>query len=129
LDVPTGRTHRALSDAHVTARILKRLIPKLDRMGVLVVSDLLNVQGGPIVATPPEIANLPALFGLAMAQHRPLRITYAAPSGSTERVIEPLYATRRGGVSYLIAYCHMRREQRTFRMDRIVSVDFDIAER
>jgi DNA polymerase-3 subunit epsilon len=128
LNVPTGRSHRALSDAYVTAGVLRRLVPELDRLGMLAVADLLEAQGGPIVATPPETAHLPSPYGLAMAQNRPLRITYAAPSGSTERVIEPLYATRRDGVSYLIAYCRLRQEQRTFRLDRIVSVDFEDTE-
>lgn len=129
LNVPTGRSHRALSDAHVTAGVLRRLVPELDRLGMLAVADLLEAQGGPIVATPPETAQLPSPYGLAMAQNRPLRITYAAPSGSTVRVIEPLYTTRRDGVSYLIAYCRLRQEQRTFRLDRIVSVDFEDTER
>jgi predicted DNA-binding transcriptional regulator YafY len=38
-------------------------------------------------------------------------------------VIEPLYTTERGGASYLIAYCRLRHDQRTFRLDRILSAE------
>ncbi|MFQ5577392.1 MAG: WYL domain-containing protein [Anaerolineae bacterium] len=43
---------------------------------------------------------------------------YRATNGQiTQRVIEPL--TCSGG--FLVAFCHLRHAQRTFRLDRIVS--------
>ena len=125
LGIPAGRAHRALSDVYVTAEVLRRLLPDLAEMGLLVVADLLDAQGGPIYATPPKSAHLPPPYALALAQRRPLRITYAGPSGASERAIEPLYTTSRGGLTYLIAYCRLRQDQRTFRLDRVVSVQFE----
>jgi DNA polymerase III epsilon subunit family exonuclease len=123
LNVPVGRAHRALNDVYVTAAILKRLTRELARLNLNVVEDLLEAQGGAIYATPPESEPLPPPFQRALARRRPLRITYAGASGATERVIEPMYTTSRGGVCYLIAYCRLRQDQRTFRLDRIVSFE------
>jgi hypothetical protein len=40
------------------------------------------------------------------------------------RHLTPLLLEQRGGRYYLIAYCHIRRGQRTFRLDRLQLVDF-----
>ncbi|MFN2223374.1 MAG: exonuclease domain-containing protein [Candidatus Promineifilaceae bacterium] len=122
LNVPVGLAHRALNDAYVTAGILKRFVQDLAEMDLRLVGDLLDAQGGALYATSPESAHLPPPFDLALAQRRPIRITYAGPAGATERVVEPIYTTSRGGVDYLVAYCRLRRDQRTFRIDRIVAV-------
>jgi proteasome accessory factor C len=121
LNVPVGRAHRAMNDAYVTAEVLKRMVHDLARSGLLRVGDLLEAQGGAVYAAVPKRVRLPSPFDVALEQRRPLRITYAGPDGPTVRVIEPMYATTRGGVSYLIAYCHLRQDRRTFRMDRIVT--------
>jgi len=123
LNVPVGRAHRALNDVYVTAAVLKHMVHDLARMDRRYVGDLLDSQGGALYATAPQSIGLPAPFELAVEQRRPIRITYAGASGSTVRVIEPMYATSRSGVSYLIAYCRLRQEQRTFRMDRILTVE------
>jgi DNA polymerase-3 subunit epsilon len=125
LNVPVGRAHRAMNDVYVTAEVLKRLLADLAEMRLSVVADLLDAQGGAIQATPPESVRLPSPYDLALDQRRPLRITYAGPAGATERVIEPIYTTSRGGVTYLIAYCHLRQDQRTFRLDRIAAVELE----
>ncbi|MDI6770721.1 MAG: WYL domain-containing protein [Anaerolineales bacterium] len=50
-----------------------------------------------------------------------LDILYHAPGGvrPEPRRITPLLMEERGGQMYIIAYCHTRRAQRTFRLDRI----------
>jgi len=50
-----------------------------------------------------------------------LDILYHAPGGvrPESRRITPLLMEERGGHAYVIAYCHTRRAQRTFRLDRI----------
>jgi predicted DNA-binding transcriptional regulator YafY len=52
---------------------------------------------------------------------RSLDILYMSTTGETARRIDPLYPTEHNGIYYLVAYCHLRREQRTFRLDRIFS--------
>lgn len=64
-------------------------------------------------------ANLPALRTGTNA-----RILYVDGNGQTsERTITIGHRFTSGrGVTYLVAYCHLRGEQRTFRLDRVLSV-------
>jgi DNA polymerase-3 subunit epsilon len=123
LGVRSGRAHRALNDVYVTADVLKRLAGDLADMNLTTIADLLDAQGGPLYAPVPAVIELPPPLDIALGRGRPLRIVYAGPAGQTERVIEPLYSTSRGGQEYLIAYCRLRRDQRTFRLDRIVNAE------
>ena len=43
-------------------------------------------------------------------------------SGRSSRVVEPHFIIFRGRAFYFVAYCRLRREFRTFRMDRVVSI-------
>ena len=40
----------------------------------------------------------------------------------TERIVEPARIEWRGDAAYLIGYCHLRRAERTFRLDRVLDV-------
>jgi proteasome accessory factor C len=61
----------------------------------------------------------------AIRERRPARLVYAGASRDevTERVVEPAEIVRHGGRSYLAAWCRTAGAQRTFRLDRIRSVD------
>ncbi len=123
LGVRSGRAHRALNDVYVTAEVLKRMAGDLADMNLISIADLLEAQGGSLYAPAPAGVELPPPLNIALGRGQPLRILYAGPAGHTERVIEPLYSTRRGGQDYLIAYCRLRHDQRTFRVDRIVNAE------
>jgi hypothetical protein len=68
--------------------------------------------------TPPSVTNL---LGAYLRLQQALDILYHAPGGvrPENRRITPLLMEERGGQVYVIAYCHTRRAQRTFRLDRI----------
>jgi hypothetical protein len=57
----------------------------------------------------------------ALEESRPVEIVYhtAGRGERTTRVVEPLRFEERGGATYLVAYCRLRREERVFRLDRI----------
>lgn len=61
----------------------------------------------------------------AIRERRPTRLVYAGASRDevTERVVEPAEIVRHGGRSYLAAWCRTAGAQRTFRLDRIRTVD------
>lgn len=120
LGVRTGRAHRALNDVHTTIGILKRMARELEKLRLVSVGDFLHAQGGPIYAPQQQTPRLPPIISEAITRHCSLRINYAGKGNETERVISPLYATEQNGAAYIVAYCHLRREQRTFRIDRIV---------
>lgn len=59
----------------------------------------------------------------AISASRQLNIKYESiSSGPTERVVDPYFIVFRGHAFYFVAYCHLRNEFRTFRIDRINDV-------
>ena len=123
LGVRTGRAHRALNDANTTAEVLKRMIHELEELQLETVGDYMHAQGGAIYTPPQPKVRLPPSLVDVLTGNRPIRIRYKSVSGETERIIRPLYLTEREGISYLIAHCHLRAAQRTFRIDRILSAE------
>jgi len=124
LNIRVETAHRALADVYTTAAILKRMAEQLQAQGVETVGDLLQAQGGPIYAPQPaQPVDLPPLLADALARGGDLRIEYAASRGSSQRIITPKYVTTGSGGVYVVAYCHLRHEQRTFRLDRILSME------
>jgi predicted DNA-binding transcriptional regulator YafY len=56
----------------------------------------------------------------AATEGRVLRLLYESiQSGETERMVEPYFIVFRGSAFYFVAYCRLRGEMRTFRLDRI----------
>ncbi|MCI0398449.1 MAG: WYL domain-containing protein [Chloroflexi bacterium] len=123
LGVRAGRAHRALNDVHTTAEIFKRMVHPLAERRLESVGDILHAQGGAIYTPPPPLAHLPSPLAEAITGRQSLRIIYRGPGGATERTITPLYPATYQRVAYLVAYCHLRQDQRTFRLDRISILD------
>jgi DNA polymerase III epsilon subunit family exonuclease len=121
LGVQAGVSHRALSDVYTTAEILKRMLTRLDKRRAGTIHDLLYAQGGPIYTpTLPDLI-LPEPIEEALRNGRQLRVLYSSQDSDSDRLITPLYPTQHKGTTYLVAHCHLRQDQRTFRLDRIFS--------
>lgn len=60
----------------------------------------------------------------AIAAETPLDLTYYSPAydQTTRRIVEPLRLEWHGDVPYLMAYCRLRQDERTFRVDRIADL-------
>lgn len=59
----------------------------------------------------------------AISSSTRLRIKYESiSSGLTERTVDPYFIVFRGHAFYFVAYCHLRKEVRTFRIDRVTDV-------
>ena len=121
LGIRTGAAHRAMNDVHMTAQIYRRMVAELTRKNMRTIGDLLHAQGHTIRIPDPPPVTLPDAIAAARQEGRDLRILYMGPTGETQRIITPLYPTHYQGEVYLIAYCHLRQAQRTFRLDRIFS--------
>ncbi len=122
LGIRMGIAHRALNDVYMTAEILKRMVHELDEQHLETVGDLLYAQGGAIYAPPPPQVRLPELIADALEANSKLRILYGSKIGTTEHLVTPQYPGQHQGISYLIAYCHKFKDQRTYRLDRIIRV-------
>jgi DNA polymerase-3 subunit epsilon len=123
LNVRMGRAHRALNDVYMTAEIFKRMVQKLAGQRIITIGDLLEAQGGAIYVPTTPALDLPPVIAEALVNGRSLQIRYTTPTNDSQRIITPKYITQNKEVIYLVAYCHTREDQRTFRLDRIVSVE------
>ena len=121
LGVRVGVSHRALSDVYTAVEILQKMIGRLDKRRAGTVDDLLYAQGQPIYAPALPQVVLPAEIEEALRNGRQLRIVYSSRNSTSDRLITPLYPTQHKSTTYLVAHCHLRQGQRTFRLDRISS--------
>jgi len=70
-----------------------------------------------------------ALVTLSTAAHQRLRVRlrYRTPQGAavreSERAVDPYGLAWRGRQWYVVGWCHLRRDLRSFRLDRIVDVE------
>ncbi len=116
--------HRALADARTTGFVFEQLLAPVGGWG-LCLCDAMREQGGPISLMPanPRQPLLPLELEEALDARRPVLMEYVdACDRRSERVIEPLAVRRRNGELLLIAHCHLRNAQRTFKLDRIVQL-------
>ena len=71
---------------------------------------------------PPPAGTVVTTLGEATRASRRVRLCYAGGAGrTTERDFDPYGLVYRRGYWYATGYCHLRRERRLFRLDRIVT--------
>jgi predicted DNA-binding transcriptional regulator YafY len=71
-------------------------------------------------AAPQDNAALMTLSAAAQAGQR-VRLHYRTADADSERAFDPYGLAYYGGWWYAVGHCHLRRDMRTFRLDRIVS--------
>jgi DNA polymerase III epsilon subunit len=130
LGIPFPLQHRAMADVEVTAEVLRRLLAKMGENGLPTLEELLLLGAPRSVKAPREVD--PALRGLveqAIELGFRLRIRYASTARRelTERVIDPKDIIESHGAEYVIAHCHLRKEERSFRLDGILDVAIEDA--
>lgn len=76
-------------------------------------------------AAPGGEAHTYAQFVAAVVGHRAMRIRYLSPGSPREsaRVVHPLRLVSWRGRWYLVAYCQTAQDERTFRLDRVLSAE------
>lgn len=124
LGVYPSIAHRALADAQTTALVFEKLMEPVGGWQMCL-CDAIREQGGPMGLLPatPRESLLPLELEEALEQRKPVRMIYLdARQSRTERVIEPMHVRRTHGELMLVAHCHLRGEQRTFKIERIVQL-------
>ena len=120
-----GPGHRALSDVLTTRAVFERFVQMLDDPDrPVTLGALITLQGVVITWPHPRrdtAVPLPPELSEAVREGRPLRLSYLSAHGVlTERLVDPIQFVAREGRVYLVAYCHLRQEQRTFKIESIV---------
>ncbi|PIQ25997.1 hypothetical protein COW36_02685 [bacterium (Candidatus Blackallbacteria) CG17_big_fil_post_rev_8_21_14_2_50_48_46] len=123
-----GPAHRALPDALACAELFKLCVSRLP-LGPD--TSLENFwENYPSVChqlvSPAVSPKHPLAHALteAIRQQVDIRIGYHnARNERIERIITPLFLAGRGNYTYLEAFCHLRQENRQFRLERVFSFD------
>jgi DNA polymerase III epsilon subunit family exonuclease len=124
LGVQQVSAHRALADAQTTHLVFEQLMHPVGGWSTCL-CDCMREQGGPMGLLPisPKEDPLPLELEEALEQRRPVLMIYLdARQKRTQRTISPLKIRRAGAELVLIAHCHLRGDQRTFKVERIVEM-------
>ena len=115
-----GRTNMAPAVEGVLAKV-ERVLPDAVRTRVQAVQRTVAVRDESRRVAPSAVT-VTVLSEATQAGYR-VRLHYrSARSEVTERAFDPYGVVSRDGIWYTIGYCHMRRGQRLFRLDRILHV-------
>lgn len=121
LNIATPDAHRAMGDVLTTYAVFRRFSGDLTRQNRPLVSDWIRMQGGIVW----QAKTTPALkedhpIQIALTQSKRVKIQYQIKNGATsQRIIRPISTNG----EYVVAFCELRRAQRTFRLDRITTVE------
>jgi DNA polymerase III epsilon subunit family exonuclease len=114
-------THRALADVLTTRAVLEHFLIELDQLPL---EQLVSIYTPPAAA--PAVFDLPAQLQEAFASNKRLFIRYVDQKGhATERWITPKQVLPLKDYIYLAARCHLRNEDRYFRLDRIAEMKLE----
>jgi DNA polymerase III epsilon subunit family exonuclease len=123
LAIPAPLQHRALADACTTLRVLGRFVAELRARGMAIPDALWRDLSAQWSSDPDGLTALPPPITEALAAKRRLQVRYvSAQQVETVREVEPLEVIPQGDYLYLRAFCHLRQDERTFRLDRIVEM-------
>jgi DNA polymerase-3 subunit epsilon len=112
--------HRALGDCRTTLAVFECIINTAYKDRVPGIADLvlhadrMQPDGDPWRMLPPSLEQM-------LAESREIEIVYVTAGGArSERRVTVTDVVQRSRDLYLVARCHMRGEERTFRLDRII---------
>lgn len=127
LGIPTYGYHRAMADVQITKDVFEFFKRDLKRRGIRVslLKDLVRIQGGKIKLKESTEKILPKIIENALINREKLQIKYLSPLNeiARNRIIEPLDIVVNRTNTYLVAYCHVRKEKCNFRLDRILEIN------
>jgi DNA polymerase-3 subunit epsilon len=114
--------HRALGDTLAVKNLLWWLVDDLRPQGIATLGHLLALESTGLEPSAPQEA-LPDELVEAMRRGGTVHLRYQASDGCvTERRVAPKRVDHRYGRHYLVAYCYLRRAERSFRLDRILEL-------
>lgn len=128
LKLAPGQHHRALADAVYTADVFRRCIERASAAWDMTFSNLQKYHGSPFLFGKARDSGLAAqtlaLIRQALENGTSVHIDYQSGSGkATTRTISPRSLDEIGAHPKVIAFCHLRGERRTFRLDCIKKIE------
>jgi DNA polymerase III epsilon subunit family exonuclease len=121
LDIEVAAAHRALDDAFTTREVLKYFAHKLRSTDI----EHVIVPYYPPLTSPQEL-NLPPVIEEALQSKKRIFIRYIDRKGdASERWITPKQILALNDYLYVVAHCHLRDDERNFRLDRIEQMEIE----
>ena len=121
LMIDRSGAHRALADVLTTREVLNHFLVKLKHLPM---DELVDLYSPPAAAT--AALDLPPLIQEAFSSKKRLFIRYVDKKGrETQRWITPKQVLALDDYIYVSAHCHLRDEDRSFRLDRITEMKLD----
>ena len=103
------------------AKVL-RVLPETINSTAQALAAVLVVDPPPVRFTPDRAAILAT--SVATYRGEQIQLQYRAFNGAESvRLLDPYGVAFRAGLWYLVGYCHLRQDLRTFRMERVVAVE------
>jgi predicted DNA-binding transcriptional regulator YafY len=117
-DTAGSDSQRALTKlSQSLARTTREMVRSLEH--VVTFADAPSYGGG---GEPIDIEHLKTILCAVTSRQR-VHMTYHAWNGeTTAREVDPYHVVYRAGRWYLVAYCHLRADQRVFRFDHILRI-------
>lgn len=121
--LPMTAKHRAFDGALAARGIFFAMMEQMKEFNKLL-DEYIGIYNSP--AWPNEGIELPTELGEAIYSNKRMFIRYVDADGEeTERWITPKQVVGLKDYVYLQAYCHLREDERSFRLDRIVHVEVE----
>ena len=121
LMIDRSEAHRALADTLTTREVLEHFLGKLKHVPL---NEIVSVYTSP--RTAPSSPDLPPTIQEALASQKRIFIRYVDKKGDeSERWITPKQILVLNDYIYVSAHCHLRDEERSFRLDRIVEMKLE----
>ena len=120
LGVTPTALHRAMADVCTTWQVWQRFVADMRQEGPVTLAHVLYPHSRRPVE---ELITMVTTLQEALPIGKPLRLRYQPEKAPvTVRVVQPLEVYYERGHGYLRAFCHLRQEERHFRLDRIVEL-------
>jgi len=121
MDIEATDAHRALDDAFTTREVVKYFARKLRSTEI----ERAIAPYYPPITSPQEL-NLPPVIEEALQSKKRLFIRYVDRKGDvSERWITPKQILALNDYLYMVAHCHLRDDERNFRLDRIEQMEIE----
>jgi DNA polymerase III subunit epsilon len=125
LKLAESQLHRAQADADLVRQLFLSALPYFQKVESLesmrTMADVISfdeLRPQPVVLSPEQ-----KLLGDAITSGGRIEIRYARPDAAvTVRIIRPRWLHSRRSTTYLTAFCELAKDERTFRLDRILEM-------
>ncbi|MCK9594067.1 MAG: exonuclease domain-containing protein [Candidatus Omnitrophica bacterium] len=123
LGIKKKQKHRAMSDVEMTLDIFNRLVEVMKQKSILEYRYLVGFFGEKVPGCGGDEEKL-TLIKEAIAGSATLKIKYLSSvnAGTTERRVIPRQIKQDGRCNYLVGFCCLKSEERTFRIDNILDI-------